>query len=650
MNLSKAVSMNFSRGTAFACLFTALFLCLPSYARYSGGTGDPNDPYRIATAEDLNDIGDHQEDWNKNFVLFKDVNLAQYTGTQFRTIGWWIDYYHSKPFTGVFDGNDHKIWNFTWNSTDGNCIGLFGFVEEPAQIKNLGLENVDVNVINGMYIGGLVGYNYGGTITNCYSTGSVTGDEEIGGLVGENYEGTITNCYSTTSVSGSAYTGGLVGVNWDTISSSYSKGNVLGTGAIGGLVGANFSFGLISSCYSSGSVSGTRDVGGLVGANAEAYIANCYSSASASGDNCVGGLVGWNGGSWFAGVIANCYSIGSVSGTKGYVGGLVGDSFYGLGLVEASFWDIGTSGQLTSAGGTGKTTEEMKTKSTFTDAGWDFVEIWGIGENQTYPYLMKEPAGDSNHDKKVDLLDLAVLASHWLEGKTLCPPDQASNPNPANGAANININVVLSWTPGARATSHDIYFGTQSPGSFQRNQMETTFAPGTLISGKTYYWRIDEVNFCGKTTGTVWSFKTGGKIVCFPGDTLVWLDGAPVKISEVFQSQRASISSNIPPSIYFGQIECIEEHKGAFECYDIMLENGNFISVADNHYFLLDSDRWVSVHELTHGLRLQSLNGPIAIKCVVKRAMPLVGKVYNLKIKDSDQYFVGEDGVVVRDY
>jgi hypothetical protein len=89
-----------------------------------------------------------------------------------------------------------------------------------------------------------------------------------------------------------------------------------------------------------------------------------------------------------------------------------------FGTVTASFWDIDTSGQLTSAGGTGKTTAEMKTKSTFTDAGWDFVEIWDIGENQTYPFLRTEPAGDSNHDKKVDLTDLAILASHWLDGTT----------------------------------------------------------------------------------------------------------------------------------------------------------------------------------------------------------------------------------------
>jgi hypothetical protein len=63
----------------------------------------------------------------------------------------------------------------------------------------------------------------------------------------------------------------------------------------------------------------------------------------------------------------------------------------------------------------GKTTAEMKTKSTFTDACWDFVEVWGIGEKQTYPFLRFAPAGDFNLDSKVDLLDLAILASHWLE-------------------------------------------------------------------------------------------------------------------------------------------------------------------------------------------------------------------------------------------
>jgi hypothetical protein len=83
--------------------------------------------------------------------------------------------------------------------------------------------------------------------------------------------------------------------------------------------------------------------------------------------------------------------------------------------VVDSFWDIETSGQLTSAGGIPKTTAEMKTMSMFTEAGWDFVEVWGIGEGQTYPYLRFAPAGDFNYDKMIDLFDLAILSSHWLE-------------------------------------------------------------------------------------------------------------------------------------------------------------------------------------------------------------------------------------------
>jgi hypothetical protein len=411
-----------------------------AWARYSGGTGDPNDPYRIATAADLNDIGNYEEDWDKNFVLVNDVNLAQYTGTQFNIIGRWIDWHdpNNKPFVGVFDGNDCKIWNFRWDSNGIDGVGLLEYVGSSGQIKNLGMENVDVNAVNGGYIGGLVGINYYGTISSCYSTGSVSGYAYIGGLVGYNY-GTINNCYSSGSISGNArYAGGLVGGNYGTMTNCYSSGSVTGRLVDGGLVGINSYYGMITNCYSTGSVLGTsgmgglvgesrgtigscysigsvtgtyHEVGGLVGRNYYATITNCYSAGSASGEDYVGGLVGRN----YGGIITKCYSIGSVSGTIYNVGGLVGYSYGGA--VSASFWDTQTSGEPNSAGGVGKTTAEMKTINIFTNAGWDFVEIWGIGENQTYPFLRNEPAGDSNHDKKVDLLDLAIFASHWLEGQ-----------------------------------------------------------------------------------------------------------------------------------------------------------------------------------------------------------------------------------------
>jgi hypothetical protein len=112
------------------------------------------------------------------------------------------------------------------------------------------------------------------------------------------------------------------------------------------------------------------------------------------------------------GTLRRCYSTGAVNGSGWDVGGLVGHNYYGT--VRQCFWDIQTSGQATSDGGTGKTTTEMQTASTFLDAVWDFVNIWGIGENQTYPYLRKYSAADINQDGNVNFLDLAVLAENWL--------------------------------------------------------------------------------------------------------------------------------------------------------------------------------------------------------------------------------------------
>jgi hypothetical protein len=96
----------------------------------------------------------------------------------------------------------------------------------------------------------------------------------------------------------------------------------------------------------------------------------------------------------------------------------------------------------------------------------------------------------------------------WSFTTIVAAPGQASSPSPGNGATDVDINANLSWTAGSGAASHDVYFGTSSPGSFQGNQAATTFDPGTMANDTTYYWRIDEVNAGGTTAGTVWSFTT----------------------------------------------------------------------------------------------------------------------------------------------
>lgn len=235
-------------------------------------------------------------------------------------------------------------------------------------------------------------------------------------------------------------------------------------------------------------------------------------------------------------------------------------------------------------------------------------------------------------------------------------PGQASNPYPADGAVEVDLNVILRWTPGENAVSHDVYFGRDNPGhpvslAFMGNQTMPLFDPdhGWLDAGTTYFWRIDEVNSNGKRTGVIWKFTTTDRPppkgrTCFTAETKVWASGSLVPISNVALGQSICGVNN--PS----KIQEVQEHQGTFACYDVSLESGNCISVAENHYFLTESGQWISLHNLKAGIKLKTSKGPIGIINVTKRPMPYVGKVYNLNIAGSDRYLVGKDAVIVRDY
>ena len=390
-------------------LLCVLFLTCPVQAQYGGGSGTVEDPYLIYTAEQMNAIGADLDGWYRHFKLMADIDLSGYTGADFNIIG--ISNWNA--FTGVFDGNGHTISNFSNASSNRDYIGLFRYVSgQSAQIKDLGLIAPIILAGTGSYVGSLAGHVYSGTITNCYAEGgsvagnehigglvgynrgslkdcsstcNVAGNEKVGGLVGNNNYGEITNCYAGSEIFGLQMVGGLAGNNSGTIQNSSAAGDVGGGGnTVGGLVGSNS--GLLSSCSAGGGVFGHFRVGGLAG-NSSASIINCYATGGVFGNDYVGGLVGRADDS-----IVNCYAIGGVSGTT-YVGGLVGLRGLG-GTISTSFWDIETSDQLTSDGGTGKTTTEMQDSNTFMDAGWNFVaasdgpsDIWAEPQGSGYPIL-----------------------------------------------------------------------------------------------------------------------------------------------------------------------------------------------------------------------------------------------------------------------
>jgi len=263
-------------------LITICSLSFPSYAKYSGGTGEPNDPYQIATADDLLLLGETPEDYDKHFVLTDDIDLdpnlpGRKVFDKAVIASWGI------PFTGVFDGNDHSISRLTIKGED--YVGLFGYLEFGAEVKDLGV--VDVKITgSGYYAGGLVGSNgsrsssmradrVGGTTIRCYTTGAVSGNYDVGGLMGYN-GGTVLQCYSTGVIIGEVNVGGLVGENdWEHMIQCFSTGGVSGTDHVGGLVGCNG--GVVKDCYTTGSVSGNSLVGGLAGDN-RGTVTQCYST------------------------------------------------------------------------------------------------------------------------------------------------------------------------------------------------------------------------------------------------------------------------------------------------------------------------------------------------------------------------------------
>jgi len=347
----------------------------------------------------------------------------------------------------------------------------------------------EASVSGGEYVGGLAGEinvisgsDEVNALVNCYATGSVSGTDDpradnpgfyIGGLAGSCH--TIVHCYATGSVSTVGltgwYVGGLVG-KCDTILTSYATGDVSGLYLVGGLAG---SCGRIDQSYATGAVAGGQYgawIGGLAGEGR--MISDSYATGAVAGQYAVAGLLGLCNGE-----VRRCYAAGHVAAMPGeqYIGGLIGQSEDGS-VVVASLWDVQTSGQTSSAGGVGKTTAQMKQKTTFTNAGWDFANIWRMPAND-YPQLIQQFAADRTPNTPVGKSPaknaVKVPLSPILTASEFSDPDRGD----AHAASQWQVDV-----------SSDFQNPIWNVLDTDADKTAEAVPSGLLTDYTTYHWRV----------------------------------------------------------------------------------------------------------------------------------------------------------------
>ena len=232
-------------------------------ATYAGGSGTSADPYQIATWEHLWNVRDNLTD---EFVLVNDLNertngYDKYAaddanlGDGFRPIGNFND---PAIFEGVFDGNGHEIADINIDGTRlSKNTGIFAAVS--GEIKNLSVSNASIvsNTSAGVLCAAL---GLGGTVENCFVSGTIQSSGIAGGLFGVTAQSSFTfkNCWANVDIEG------------------YDGNNPTTVGGLGG----ELAYGDVVNCYAVGRVtSSATNVGGLIGNRNESTsptITDCY--------------------------------------------------------------------------------------------------------------------------------------------------------------------------------------------------------------------------------------------------------------------------------------------------------------------------------------------------------------------------------------
>jgi len=403
---------------------------------YSGGDGSAENPYQIETPQDLDEVTNYPNDWDKNFILVNGIDMSEFL--------------YDKPligansvssFTGLFNGNNNSISRLNIEPTGefSDAAGLFGYIGETGEVKNLQIEDVNILVKTGEdlidFVGTLAGVSEG-SLKNCSASGNINVSigqaDYIGGLVAYS-ENLVQQCCTEVTIEHpgeSIYLGGLAGrTNQCDIffCCAVPDINTTSTERAGGLAGDVFQGSVVES-FAEGSIQTLTavDAGGLIGSANQTFISDTFSLTALDVNtisNAMGGHMGENSDT----TVENSFSANIMQSTNPEkIGGFAGiDDF--AASYQGCFWDttlnpdVNDVSDANVADVNGVSTTVLKTKSTFTDAGWDFVgetengtnDIWTIREDVNYPELVWPLVQFVDFDG-IDFLDYGIFADHWL--------------------------------------------------------------------------------------------------------------------------------------------------------------------------------------------------------------------------------------------
>jgi hypothetical protein len=394
-------------------------------ATQPSGDGSSGSPYQISSLENLYWVSQNSDRWDKYFQQKENIDLTG-CSTWDGGAGWTPIGNNDTKFTGNYDGGGKKISNLTINRPNTENVGLFGEIGRGAVIQKLGLETVAVAGARGTgTLAGRVTGDATNFIQQCYvNGGTVVGDAAVGGFVGSH------NSHITTPSNRNDH---------PTIQECWANVNVSWSGKENS---AALKFGGLSGCNQKGKIYNSYAYGSVTVDNSSAV------SVTNDDGNVPSRLGGLSGCILFRGYIENSYSKGSVSyvGSVANVGGFVGKGGTGGGdgNTYGCFWDTQTSGQATSSptsGCIGKTTSEMKTASTFSNAGWNET-IWDFS-GSSYPELESNPHAAA---KTITLTNGSTFAPSIVLGTSNNPIGRFAIQADGTGSSLTRVTIMLEET------------------------------------------------------------------------------------------------------------------------------------------------------------------------------------------------------------